>query len=104
MRSLSSFIAAILLIVCLRWTPGMMTGQSPVRRSDALRDDAIDPASPLESRVKRAPAAVLKMFSDLGHAGATAHDLTAVERRRLSTAFAALLPCIAASSSSGCEA
>jgi hypothetical protein len=70
-----------------------MTGdQSLAQRTDTLRNYELDPASPLESRVRKIPAAVLKMFTDAGQATPTAHDLTAMERRKLSAALAALPP------------
>jgi hypothetical protein len=65
---------------------------SPAQRADAARRHGLDPASPLESRVKETPAAVLKMFEEDGGAAPTAHALTRAERRRLSAAFAALPP------------
>lgn len=92
MRLPAPFIAVILLAFC-GWSALAMTNeQSPAQRGDALRTHALDPASSLESRVKEAPAAVLKMFTDAGEAAPTSHALTPVEQRKLSTAFAALPP------------
>jgi hypothetical protein len=88
----SPFITAILLIICVSSTLGMVSEQSPAQRTDALRMYGLDPASSLESRVKNTPAAVLKMFADTGQPMPAAHELTAGERRKLSTAFAALPP------------
>lgn len=70
----------------------MAAEQSPAERADALRHHGLDPASSLESRVKQTPATVLKMFTEAGQPTPTAHTLTAVERRKLSTAFATLPP------------
>lgn len=92
MRVPSPFIAAILLAFCVWPALGMTDEQSPAQRADALRHHGLDPASPLEARVKETPAAVLKRFADAGLGAPTAHDLTAAERRKLSTAFAALPP------------
>lgn len=70
-----------------------MTGaQSPAERTDALRKYGLDPASSFESRVKETPAAVLKMFTDEGMGTPTTHPLTAVEKRKLASAFASLPP------------
>lgn len=70
-----------------------MTGeQSPEQRADTFRTHGLDPASSLGSRVKETPAAVLKMFTDAGMGAPTPHDLTAAERHKLSSAFAALTP------------
>jgi hypothetical protein len=71
---------------------GMAEQQSPAQRTDVLRHHGLDPASSLESRVQQTPATVLKMFADAGQATPTAHVLTAVEQRKLSTAFAGLPP------------
>jgi hypothetical protein len=87
----SSFSTAILSL-CVWSALGMAGEQSPAQRTDALRKYGLDPTSSLESRVKKTPAAVLKMFTDADQATPTAHDLTAMERRKLSTAFAALPP------------
>ena len=91
MRMPSSLKTAILFL-CVWSALGAAGEQSPGPRSDALRKHGLDPASSLESRVGKTPAAVLKMFADAGEAMPTAHDLTAAERRELSAAFAALPP------------
>jgi hypothetical protein len=91
MRMPSSFTAAVLLL-CVWSALGMTTEQSLRQRTDALRDHGLDPASSLESRIKKTPAAVLKMFRDAGEPEPTEHELTAVERRTLSAALAALPP------------
>ena len=70
----------------------MADEQSTAQRADALRRHGLDPASSLESRVRQTPATVLKMFTEAGQPPPTAHTLTAVERRKLSTAFATLPP------------
>ncbi len=90
MRVPLPFVAAILLAFCAWSAPDMAGAQSRAQRTDALRDHGLDPASSLESRVKETPATVLKMFTDAGQATPTAHALTAMERRKLSNAFAAL--------------
>jgi len=86
------FIAALLAAFCVCPTLGLTGAQSTEQRADALRTHGLDPASSLESRVKAAPATVLKMFADAGMAAPTPHALTAAERRQLSGAFAALPP------------
>jgi hypothetical protein len=70
----------------------MTNEQSPARRAGEHRNHGLDPASSLGSRVHETPAAVLKMFTDEGLSTPAAHALTALERRKLSAAFAALPP------------
>jgi hypothetical protein len=60
-------------------------------RTKVIRRYGINPGSPLESRVKETPAAVLKQFEEAGMK-ATTHLLTEVERQKLAAAFAALPP------------
>lgn len=88
----SPFIAAILLAFAASTAVGITDEQSPAQRIDALRSHGLDPASSLESRIKETPAAVLKMFTDAGLGTPTTHVLTAMERRKLSAAFAGLPP------------
>ena len=91
MRLASVFIAGFLVVVSVRPAP-TEEGQSAPQRDDAVRRHGLDTASPLESRVKDTPAAVLKMFEEAGEAAPTAHALTTAERRKLSAGFAALPP------------
>jgi hypothetical protein len=63
-----------------------------VQRDEVLRRYSLDPTSSLESRVKAPSATALKMFEDIGQTPPTAHALTEIEQRKLSAAFAALLP------------
>lgn len=65
---------------------------SAEQRADAFRRHGVDVASPPESRVKAAPASVLKMFEELGGPAPTSHVLTEAERSKISRAFAALPP------------
>jgi hypothetical protein len=83
------FIAGLLVFVPVWPAPA---DDDPGQRADAVRRHGLDPASPLESRVKGTPAAVLKMFEEGGGAAPTAHALTEEERRKLAAAFAALPP------------
>jgi hypothetical protein len=87
----SLFIAGWLVFVSV-WPAPADDDPSPAQRADAVRRHGLDPASPLESRIKDTPVAVLKMFEGAGGAAPTAHALTGEERRKLSTAFAALPP------------
>ena len=91
MRLASVIIAGFLVIVAVRPAPAD-EGQSAPQQDDAVRRHGLDPASPLESRVMDAPAAVLKMFEEAVEAAPTAHALTTAERRKLSAGFAALPP------------
>ena len=69
-----------------------MAGQeSKAQRAETLANYGFDPSTALESRIRETPAAVLKAFKDVG-AKPTAHVLTAVERQKVSRAFAALPP------------
>jgi hypothetical protein len=92
MRLPAPFIGALLSIFCISSGVGTTDGQSPAQRTGALRHYGLDPASSLESRVGETAAAILKMFTEDGQAAPTAHSLTAVERRKVSAAFAALPP------------
>ncbi len=93
----------------MRWAPPLLAGllltasglpapveaedaPTPEQRAEALRRHGLDPASPLGSRVKETPEAVLKMFREAGLAVPTPHALTDDERRKLSAAFEALPP------------
>lgn len=82
----------ILLACCVGAAQGIADEQSPAERADALHHHGLDPVSSLESRVTQTPATVLKMFTEAGQPTPTAHTLTAVEQRKLSTAFATLPP------------
>ena len=82
----------ILLAFCVGPALGMADEQLTAQRADTLRRHGLDPASSLESRVMQTPATVLKMFTEARQPTPTAHTLTAVERRKLSTAFATLPP------------
>jgi hypothetical protein len=90
-RLASVIIAGFLVIVSVRPAPAD-DGQSAPQRDETVRRHGLDPASPLESRVKDTPEAVLKMFEEAGEAAPTAHALTTAERRKLSAGFAALPP------------
>jgi len=65
---------------------------SDVQREEVLRRYRLDQSSSFESRVKPPPATTIKMFEDLGQTPPTAHALTEIEQRKLSAAFATLLP------------
>ncbi len=67
-------------------------GPPPAERAEIARRHGLDPGSPLESRVKATPPAVLRMFEELGGPAPTPHELTEVERRKLAAAFGALPP------------
>jgi hypothetical protein len=74
------------------WLIPVMTGQeSKAQRAETLAKYGFDPSTALESRINGTPAAVLKMFKD-AEAKPAAHVLTAVERQKVSRAFAALPP------------
>jgi hypothetical protein len=88
-----AFIASALLSISGSPALGMTDGDpSPAQRADTVRRHGLEPASPLESRVKETPATVLKMFEEAGEAAPTSHALTEGERRKLSAAFGALPP------------
>jgi hypothetical protein len=87
----SLFIAGLLVFVSV-WPAPAEDDPSPAQRADAVRRHGLDPASPLESRVKDTPVAVLKMFEGAGGAAPTAHALTGEERDKLSAALAGLPP------------
>ena len=92
-RLASAIIAGFLIFVSVRPSRRPNEGRSRLpQRDDAVRRHGLDPASPLESRVKDVPAAVLKMFEEAGEAAPTAHALTTAERRKLAAGFAALAP------------
>ena len=93
MRLSSSFLAGLLVSVS-GWPATGMTDDAPppAQRADALRRHGLDPTSPLESRVRAPPPAVLKMFGEAEGAAPAAHALTGPERRKLAAAFAALPP------------
>jgi hypothetical protein len=63
---------------------------SAVQRAEILRRYELDPTSSLESRVRAPSAIALKMFKR--QTTPTEHVLTEIEQRKLSAAFAALLP------------
>jgi hypothetical protein len=89
--SLPFFIAALLVFATGSSAQGD-DGPSPAQQSDVARRHGLDPKSPLESRVKKTPASVLKMFKDAGDAVPTPHVLTEAEQLMLAAAFAALPP------------
>jgi len=90
MRRLAAATCAIFLFCS--WLIPVITGEeSKAQRAEALSKYGFDPSTALESRIGETPAAVLKQFKDAG-AKATAHILTAVERHKVSRAFAALTP------------
>ncbi len=92
-RPPSPFIAALLVSIFCWPTRGTTDDAAPpAQRADAIRLHGLDPTSPLESRVRETPPAVLKMFEEAGGAAPTAHALTAAERRKLLAALAALPP------------
>jgi hypothetical protein len=61
-------------------------------RLAAYRRHGLDPAVPLESRVKGTAAPVLEMFKELGGPAPKAHVLTDGERKKLAGALAVLPP------------
>jgi hypothetical protein len=65
---------------------------SAAQRDEVLRRYNLDPTSSLESRIKAPTAMALKMFRGVGRTPPTVHSLTEIEQRKLSAAFAALLP------------
>jgi len=90
MRMPARVTCAILLSCC--WLVPVMTGGgSKALRPDALSTYGFDPSTALESRIGETPAAVLKEFKDTGLTP-TAYVLTAVERQKVSNAFATLPP------------
>ena len=91
---LPSLFRAGLLIFVSGWPARAMTDDvpPPTPRADAIRRHGLDPASPLDSRVKRTPSTVLEMLKEAGVAAPTGHALTEAERRKLSAAFSALPP------------
>jgi hypothetical protein len=88
----SPFIAGLLVFVTGGPAPGMTDDAPTAQRAEAVRRHGLDPTSPLESRVKDTPEAVLRMFKEAGDTMPTAHALTEAERLKLSAAFAALPP------------
>jgi len=93
MRFRSHLIPCLLLSVLVRVTPVPANGDPQAAlRAEIDRRYRLDPASSLDSRVRKTPATVLKLFVE-GHAvRPTPHTLTAEERLKLSAAFAALPP------------
>jgi hypothetical protein len=70
-----------------------MAGEpSPAERAEAYRRHGLDPAIPLDSRVKATPASVLAMFDWPGRPAPTVHALTDAERLKLQAALAAMPP------------
>jgi hypothetical protein len=65
---------------------------SALQRAEVDFRFGLDPATPLDSRVKDTPASVLKMFEEPGVTPPTAHLLACEDWRKLSAAFAALPP------------
>jgi hypothetical protein len=61
------------------------------QRAEVYRKFALDPKTPLESRVREAAASTLKMFKDNG-VKPVEHALTPEEQRKLAAAFEALPP------------
>jgi hypothetical protein len=83
--------SAVLLAFC--WSaPLLAVEDNSPQRSETLRKYRIDPAAPLESRIGEVPTAFVKLFTDDGEPAPTNHVLTAVERRKVAAAFAALTP------------
>ena len=62
------------------------------QRAETLQRFALDPTSPLESRVRETPASVMKMFAELDAPAPTPHRLTPAERKQLAAALDALPP------------
>lgn len=93
MRRLSAILLGSLVLI-LGWPIRAVPDEpaTPAQRDDAMRRHGIDPASPLESRVKPTSPAVLKLFDEPGAAAPTPHTMTPAENRKLSAAFAALPP------------
>jgi hypothetical protein len=90
MRMLATVTCAIFLFCS--WLIPVITGEeSKAQRAEALAKYGFDPSTSLESRISETPAAVLKMFKD-ARTRPAAHVLTAVERQKVSRAFAALPP------------
>lgn len=93
MRLLSLCIAGLLLCVSGRTAFGQAQEEpTAAQKAEAIRRYGIDTTSSLESRVKEAPASVLKMFQEFKGPAPTVHTLTEEEKRKLSAAFAALPP------------
>lgn len=82
-------VACAIFLFCL--VPVTRGEESKAQRGDALSNNGFDPSTALESRIAEPPAAILKEFKDAGFKP-TAHVLTAVERQKVSRAFAALPP------------
>ena len=90
MRRLATVTCAIFL--SCSWLMPVVSGEgSKAQRAEALAKYGFDPSTSLESRIGETPAAVLRAFKDAG-TKPTAHVLTAVERQKVSRAFAALPP------------
>src|SRR6266853_6816235 len=93
MRLSSLLIAGWFFCVFAEVAPGETNGApSAFPRAGVSLRYGIDPGSPLESRVKETPAAVLKRFEEIGPTAPTPHPLTEVERLQLTRAFVALPP------------
>ena len=91
MRLASVIMAGFLVIVSVRPSPADERQSGPQRDAPSVSIGSTRHLR-LESRVKDAPAAVLKMFEKAGEPAPTAHALTTAERRKLSAGFAALPP------------
>jgi len=92
-RLSSLLIAGSLFCIFAEATSGETNGApSASAQAEVIHNYGIDPSSPLESRVKETPAAVLKMFEGIGPTAPTPHPLTEAERLQLKRAFAALPP------------
>ena len=86
-------IAGWLSCVFAEVAPGETNGApSAFLRAGVSRRYGIDPSSPLESRVKETPTAVLKRFEEIGPTAPTPHPLTEAERLQVRRAFATLPP------------
>lgn len=90
---LPTLIACMLLSVNAPTVRGQVSdGPTAAQRAETARRYDLDPASPLESRVRPTPTSVLKMFAEAKLPTPTTHTLTEAERRKLSAAFASLPP------------
>jgi hypothetical protein len=59
-------------------------------RSEAYQRHGLDATTPLESRVKSAPASVLKLFTESGRPAPKVHTLTEAERAKVNFAIQSL--------------
>ena len=84
-------VTCAIFLFCSWLIPVITAEGSNGQRDEALAKYGFDPSIALESRIGETPAAVLKVLKDAG-AKPTAHVLTAVERQKVSRAFAALPP------------